>query len=85
MLDPDRAIRDLEELQRVAGNAERRAWSEPWLRACDWLAAQAQEIGLGLEVDRAANQWFTLGGGAGKAIVIGGHLDSAPGQGVFES
>ena len=36
------------------------------------------------EIDEAGNQWFTLGGGSGKALLIGGHLDSVPNGGWLD-
>ena len=84
VFDPDRVIGDFDELQEITGGVSRLAWSESWQRVCGWLAVKARAAGAGLEVDRAANQWFTLGGSGAKALVIGGHLDSAPNEGLFE-
>ncbi len=36
------------------------------------------------EIDEAGNQWFTLGERGGRALLIGGHLDSVPNGGWLD-
>src|SRR2546423_328273 len=42
------------------------------------------EAGAAEEVGEAGNQWFTLGGTSGRALLIGGHIDSVPNGGWLD-
>jgi N-carbamoyl-L-amino-acid hydrolase len=42
------------------------------------------ETGAEETVDAAGNQWFTLRGASGRAVVIGGHIDSVPNGGWLD-
>jgi hypothetical protein len=64
-------LAELAELQAF----ERLAWTPGWERARAWLAERALATGADLEVDQAANQWFTLRGDSAAAVVVGGHAD----------
>src|SRR5262252_5915175 len=78
-LDPSRTVRELRELHQLTGDdagAQRLCWTDTWLRARDWLAAQAADLPVDRELDEAGNQWATLTGRSPRALLIGGHLDS---------
>ena len=78
-LDPSRTVRELRELHQLTGDdagAQRLCWTDTWLRARDWLAAQAADLPVDRELDEAGNQWLTLPGRSTRALLIGGHLDS---------
>jgi len=78
-LDPSRTVRELAELHQLTGDdagAQRLCWTDTWLRARDWLAAQAADLPVDRELDEAGNQWLTLPGRSTRALLIGGHLDS---------
>jgi len=85
-LQPARTIAELEELRELTGDssgAQRVAWTETWERARTWLGDKLEPTGAIEEIDEAGNQWFTLGG-AGPALLIGGHLDSVPDGGWLD-
>jgi N-carbamoyl-L-amino-acid hydrolase len=87
-LDPARTVSELRELQKLTGDengAQRVAWTDTWEQARGWLRGKVASTGAVEEIDTAGNQWFTLGGGAaGKALLIGGHLDSVPNGGWLD-
>jgi hydantoinase/carbamoylase family amidase len=86
-LDPSRAVADLKELRELTGDedgAQRVAWTETWERAREWLRGTLAETGAGEEIDEAGNQWFTLAGDSGRAVLIGGHIDSVPNGGWLD-
>jgi hydantoinase/carbamoylase family amidase len=86
-LDPAHTVAELEELRALTGDsngAQRVAWTETWQRAREWLRGKVAPTGAEEEIDQAGNQWFTLGGGSGKALLIGGHLDSVPNGGWLD-
>jgi len=86
-LQPARTIAELEELRELTGDsagAQRVAWTETWERAREWLRGKLEATGAAEEIDEAGNQWFTLGGAAGPALLIGGHLDSVPDGGWLD-
>src|SRR3954449_10972756 len=86
-LEPSRTVEELQELQALTGDAEgaqRVAWTETWERAREWLRAKVEPTGAELEVDKAGNQWFTLRGRSGRALLIGGHIDSVPNGGWLD-
>src|SRR5690349_6087811 len=86
-LEPDRVVRELRalaELTSDAGGAQRVAWSEPWLRAREWLSAKLVGLPVREEIDEAGNQWATLPGRSPQSLVIGGHLDSVPNGGWLD-
>jgi N-carbamoyl-L-amino-acid hydrolase len=85
-LDPARTVAELDELRRLTGDedgAQRVAWTDTWERARDWLRNTLAGTGAREEIDEAGNQWFTIGEG-GKALLIGGHLDSVPNGGWLD-
>ena len=86
-LQPSRTVAELRELQELTGDengAQRVAWTETWERAREWLREKVSGLQVEEELDEAGNQWFTLGGGSERALVIGGHLDSVPNGGWLD-
>src|ERR1700751_5188963 len=86
-LDPSRTVAELRELRELTGDdegAQRVAWTETWERAREWLRTKGAATGAVEEIDGAGNQWFTLGGGDGKALLLGGHIDSVPNGGWLD-
>jgi hydantoinase/carbamoylase family amidase len=86
-LDPARTVQELRELRELTGDengAQRVAWTDTWEQARGWLRDQVASTGAVEEIDAAGNQWFTLGGGDGKALLLGGHIDSVPNGGWLD-
>src|SRR5437773_2129871 len=86
-LDPKRTVAELEELRELTGDengAQRVAWTDTWARAREWLRGKVNETGATEEIDEAGNQWFTLPGASGQALLIGGHIDSVPNGGWLD-
>jgi hydantoinase/carbamoylase family amidase len=86
-LDPARTVAELRELRELTGDengAQRVAWTETWERARAWLREKVASTGAVEEIDEAGNQWFTLGNGGGKALLLGGHIDSVPNGGWLD-
>ena len=86
-LDPKRTVAELEELRELTGDengAQRVAWTDTWARARGWLRGKVNETGATEEIDEAGNQWFTLPGASGQALLIGGHIDSVPNGGWLD-
>jgi N-carbamoyl-L-amino-acid hydrolase len=86
-LDPGRTIAELRELRELTedeNGAQRVAWSQTWVQAKEWLSTRLRAIGAQEDVDEAGNQWFTLPGESGRALLIGGHIDSVPNGGWLD-
>src|SRR5947209_14125156 len=86
-LDPGRTLAELRELHALTGDgdgAQRVAWTETWAEARSWLAAKLDALPVEVEADEAGNQWATLAGESGRAVLIGGHLDSVPNGGWLD-
>src|SRR5579864_8916760 len=86
-LSPERTVAELRELRELTGDengAQRVAWTESWERAREWLRRKVGPTGAIEEIDEAGNQWFTLAGGEGKALLLGGHIDSVPNGGWLD-
>jgi N-carbamoyl-L-amino-acid hydrolase len=86
-LDPARTVQELRELRELTGDengAQRVAWTDTWEQARGWLREKVAPTGAVEEIDAAGNQWFTLGDGEGKALLIGGHIDSVPNGGWLD-
>jgi len=86
-LDPSRTVAELRELRELTGDedgAQRVAWTETWERARGWLREKVASTGAVEEIDAAGNQWFTLGDGDRKALLLGGHIDSVPNGGWLD-
>ena len=87
MLQPARTVAELKELRELTGDengAQRVAWTDTWERAREWLRGKVAETGAEETIDSAGNQWFTLRGTAGQAVLIGGHIDSVPNGGWLD-
>src|SRR4051794_37044140 len=86
-LEPSRTVAELEELRALTGDedgAQRVAWTDTWETARVWLRGKLAGSGATEEIDEAGNQWFSLGEGREKALLIGGHLDSVPNGGWLD-
>ncbi len=86
-LQPARTVAELRELQRLTGDengAQRVAWTDTWARARDWLRDRLEGVPVEEEIDEAGNQWFTLPGRSGRALLLGGHIDSVPNGGWLD-
>src|SRR3954449_7408380 len=86
-LEPQRTVEELRELQARTGDengAQRLAWTDTWEKAREWLRGKVAETGAAEEIDEAGNQWFTLPGVSGEALLIGGHIDSVPNGGWLD-
>jgi N-carbamoyl-L-amino-acid hydrolase len=86
-LTPSRTVAELRELQQFTGDengAQRVAWTDTWERAREWLRARFDGVPVEEEIDAAGNQWFTLAGDSGRALLIGGHIDSVPNGGWLD-
>ncbi len=86
-LDPARTVQELGQLRELTGDengAQRVAWTDTWEQARGWLRDRVSSTGAVEEIDAAGNQWFTLGDGGGKALLIGGHIDSVPNGGWLD-
>ena len=86
-IDPARTVSELRELRELTGDedgAQRVAWTETWEQARDWLRTKVTSSGAVEEIDEAGNQWFTLPGGDGKELLLGGHIDSVPNGGWLD-
>jgi hydantoinase/carbamoylase family amidase len=86
-LDPARTVQELRELRELTGDengAQRVAWTDTWEQARGWLRDKVAPTAAVEEIDAAGNQWFTLGEGEGKALLIGGHIDSVPNGGWLD-
>src|SRR5438128_9373867 len=86
-LDPARTVAELREVRELTGDengAQRVAWTDTWERAREWLREKVASTGAVEEIDAAGNQRFTLGDGGGKALLLGGHIDSVPNGGWLD-
>jgi len=86
-LEPSRTVEELRELQKLTGDengAQRVAWTDTWESARSWLREKVAPTGAAEEIDEAGNQWFTLPGESGSALILGGHIDSVPNGGWLD-
>jgi hydantoinase/carbamoylase family amidase len=86
-LEPARTVAELRELQELTGDADgaqRVAWTDTWATARAWLRGRLEGVPVEEEIDEAGNQWFTLAGESGRALLIGGHIDSVPNGGWLD-
>jgi len=81
-MDPQRAISELRELDRLTGGrdgARRVCWTEEWETARELLLERVAELGeVEVERDAADNLWAVLPGESDRMVVVGSHLDSVP-------
>lgn len=86
-LNPKRTIADLKELRELTGDsngAQRVAWTGTWQKARDWFQSKIKDLPVEHHYDAAGNSWTTLRGASGKALLLGGHLDSVPNGGWLD-
>ncbi|HEY1423049.1 MAG TPA: Zn-dependent hydrolase [Candidatus Acidoferrum sp.] len=86
-LNPKRAVTELKELRALTADengAQRVAWTDTWLKAREWFASKTKELPVEQHLDAAGNSWVTLRGVSGKALLLGGHLDSVPNGGWLD-
>ncbi|HEY4989369.1 MAG TPA: Zn-dependent hydrolase [Opitutaceae bacterium] len=86
-LDPKRTVTELKELQALTSDengAQRVAFTEPWLRAREWLRGKLSLLPVETHQDEAGNLWSTLRGRGERALLLGGHLDSVPNGGWLD-
>ena len=87
VLDPARVVTRLRELRELTGDengAQRVAWTDTWARGRAWLADSLADLPLDVERDEAGNDWYTLRGDSGRAVLLGGHMDSVPNGGWLD-
>ncbi|MBV8780802.1 MAG: hydantoinase/carbamoylase family amidase, partial [Phycisphaerae bacterium] len=87
MLQPERTIAELKNLQSLTGNADgaqRVAFTETWAKARAWLKSKLAELPVEVHQDQAGNLWATLAGRSTDALIIGGHMDSVPNGGWLD-
>lgn len=86
-LNPARTVQELKELRSLTSNehgAQRVAFTETWARARSWLKDRMADLPVEVHRDEAGNLWATLAGESGKALLIGGHMDSVPNGGWLD-
>ncbi len=86
-LDPQRTIRELEELRSLTGDADgaqRVAFTPAWQRARAWFRERLAGLPVEVHGDAAGNVWTTLPGACDRAVVIGSHIDSVPNGGWLD-
>ena len=69
------------------GGYRRYSWTAADAACRAWFARTANDLGLRTDYDRNGNLWAWWGrpgGGAGRAVVTGSHLDSVPDGGAFD-
>ncbi|QMV17605.1 hydantoinase/carbamoylase family amidase [Granulicella sp. 5B5] len=87
MVDPQRVLKNLDELRTLTGDAngaQRIAWSPTWLKARAWFEEKLEGLPVKHHHDAAGNHWVTLHGDSDKALVVGSHLDSVPNGGWLD-
>ena len=86
-VDPKRTVAELKELRALTADengAQRVAWTDTWLKARDWFNKKLTGLPVEAHDDAAGNRWVTLAGDSGKALLLGGHLDSVPNGGWLD-
>jgi N-carbamoyl-L-amino-acid hydrolase len=83
-----RAVQGLRELARRTSDergAQRVAWTDTWVAAREWLAAELAAVpGVAVDRDQAGNTWATLAGDSERFVIVGSHLDSVPDGGWLD-
>lgn len=85
--NPKRTIAELKELRELTGDengAQRVAFTATWAKSRAWLRQKLETFGPEIHTDEAGNLWATLRGESGKALLIGGHIDSVPNGGWLD-
>ena len=93
-IEPRNTLAHLEALRELTGDglgAQRVAWTPVWLKAREWFEAlvdtlpTAPDNPVQRHYDAAGNLWVTIPGRMeGKALLLGGHLDSVPNGGWLD-
>jgi allantoate deiminase len=85
---PGTVAESLDELGRIGADREggvtRTAWTPELFAAYDWVAGRMRALGLEVEVDAAGNLIGRWQSGAGKAVLVGSHLDTVPSGGRLD-
>ncbi|MFM7244890.1 MAG: Zn-dependent hydrolase [Planctomycetaceae bacterium] len=87
VLDPQRTLRDLEDLRSLTGDADgaqRVAFTPTWVAARSWFRERLAGLPVEIHQDAAGNVWTTLPGESDRAVVIGSHIDSVPNGGWLD-
>ena len=88
MVNPERVIADLHELNRRTSDergAQRVAWTDTWALAREWFEEQLATIpGVTTHTDAAGNLWATAAGDSDRFVIVGSHLDSVPDGGWLD-
>src|SRR5437588_10835057 len=83
-VEPRRTIGELKDLRELTGDengAQRVAFTPTWAKARAWLRRKLEELPAEIHADEAGHLWGTLRGESEKALLIGGHIASAPKRG----
>jgi N-carbamoyl-L-amino-acid hydrolase len=86
-IDPQRTIRDLQDLRSLTGDADgaqRVAFTPTWLAARTWFRERLAGLPVEVHQDAAGNVWTTLRGASERAVVLGSHIDSVPNGGWLD-
>jgi N-carbamoyl-L-amino-acid hydrolase len=87
-IDINRLRQDLEELGRIGrepgGGITRPSFSPADREAREWFKDRLEAAGLVYRRDGAGNQFGRLGGGTGRVVMAGSHLDTVPNGGMFD-
>ena len=86
-LDPKRTVAELKELRSLTADdngAQRVAFTPTWVATRAWLRRKLEALPVEVHTDEAGNLWATLAGASGKALLIGGHMDSVPNGGWLD-
>jgi allantoate deiminase len=88
-VDARRTVEELKELADLTGGpdgARRVAWTDEWEKAREWFRGKLEEIeGITeIETDEAGNVWATAPADSGRAVLMGGHIDSVPNGGWLD-
>jgi N-carbamoyl-L-amino-acid hydrolase len=88
VVDTTRAVDGLRAIARLTSDehgAQRVAWTDTWIAAREWLAAELDGIdGVTVDRDEAGNTWATLAGDSDRFVIVGSHLDSVPDGGWLD-
>src|SRR5439155_25922618 len=75
---------ELRELTDDANGAQRVAFTDTWVAGRRWLQGKLAALPVEVHDDAAGNTWATMRGASGRALLIGGHLDSVPNGGWLD-
>ena len=72
------------QIGRDGGGVSRFAWTPELAEANRWLLGRLEELAMGGWIDPAGNVHGLWGAGAGKAVLVGSHLDTVPRGGRYD-